>query len=252
MPIPLLAIGGSLLAGMMPGIISSLAGAKTESEARTAVKPQYDAMVAQLVGRGMPRSEASAQADEAIKAEVQKSMSEGALPGWAEALLGVAGGIGGWAAGAKLAAKGAKAVAGKVAEAAPKKLGPKVTYKAADKSGQDLPAGNALDDFHPTEAPVTVEPPLRKPFAMLAPRSATREGTLVPPDGGTMKMSPDEVAFYLRKERGRATPQAPIRTDDPELMVSQGLRLPFGGSVPAKGGDAMEDAMYDLWESKNA
>jgi hypothetical protein len=98
----ILSVAGSLL----PSVVSALAGAKTEEEARQAVKPKYEAMVARMIGAGKGRNEAVQAADEAIKGALAEEMNKGALPGWAEALLGVAGGIGGWAAGAKLAAKG--------------------------------------------------------------------------------------------------------------------------------------------------
>lgn len=113
--IPLaLSIAGSLA----PPILSALFGAKTEQQARDSVAPQYNAMLMRLMAQeGMGRVEAERAADEAMRPEIEKAKSEGALPGWAEGLLSVAGGIGGWAAGAKLAGKvAAKAVAGEAAK----------------------------------------------------------------------------------------------------------------------------------------
>lgn len=178
MPFPLLPLAASVVGSVLPGMISAIAGAKTPEQARAALAPKFDAAVAELIGRGMRRDEAEKQTEEAMKGEIAAKMQEGALPAWAEALMSVAGGIGGWAAGAKLAGKKlAKAATSEGAEAATKAVptsGKKVKYREADKSGQDLPPGNERDDFMPDEP------------AMFADDAATTrirevEGELIPP-----------------------------------------------------------------------
>jgi len=116
MVLPLILAG---VGGMLPGIISAIAGSKTQEQARVAVQPEYDAMVTQMIGRGMKRAEAEAEADNAIQGEVASKMQEGALPPWAENLLTIAGGLGGWIAGGKLAARSAAKALGKTAKEAP-------------------------------------------------------------------------------------------------------------------------------------
>lgn len=98
--IPLIA---SIIGGVAPSIINALVGGKTEDEARRAVAPHHDALLMQLMSSGMSRRDAEAHADQALSGELEKARSEGPIPPWAEALLGAAGGIGGWAAGARLA-----------------------------------------------------------------------------------------------------------------------------------------------------
>lgn len=113
MPFPLIPAALSVIGGLAPSIISSIAGAKSEDEARMAIKPKMDAMRAQLIGRGVPSAQVDEQVSEAFKGIIQDEMQKGALPGWAEMLLGVAGGGAGFAAG-KMLAKGA----GKAAKSA--------------------------------------------------------------------------------------------------------------------------------------
>ena len=108
----------SIAGGLLPSIISAIAGSKTQAQARVAVQPEYDAMVSQMIGRGMKRAEAEAEADNAIQGEVASKMQEGALPSWAENLLTIAGGLGGWIAGGKLAARSAAKALGKTAKEA--------------------------------------------------------------------------------------------------------------------------------------
>ena len=132
----------SIAGGLLPSIISAIAGSKTQAQARVAVQPEYDAMVSQLIGRGMKRAEAEAEADNAIQGEVASKMQEGALPGWAEGLLGVAGGIGGWAAGAKLAARGAA-----------KALGKDATKEVAESAAPAAPAAPAATSTRPPPVP---------------------------------------------------------------------------------------------------
>lgn len=140
----------SIAGGVLPGVISAIAGSKTPEQARKAVKPQWDAMVAQLIGRGMPRAAAEAQAEEAIQGAVAEKMQEGALPGWAEALLGVAGGVGGWMAGAKLAAKkGAQALS---KAATPAKDVPKLP--APESRAVALPAKGSAENPKTVDAKV--------------------------------------------------------------------------------------------------
>ena len=147
MPIPLLAAGLSVAASLAPGIISSLLGAKTEAEARRAVAPQRDAMLQRLMSNGMGRVEAERAAEEALSGEVAKAKEEGALPGWAEGLLSVVGGIGGWAAGAKLAAKGAAKALGKAAK--------EVAGDAASKSVPKLTGGKGPN--FPGDGPIPMK-----------------------------------------------------------------------------------------------
>src|SRR3954467_10690357 len=109
MPLPALLLNPwtlGILGSVLPSVISALAGSKTPEEARAAIEPQHNAMVTQLIRRGMRRDEAIAQADEALKGALADKAQDGSVPPWADAVMSVAGGIGGGALGAKLA-KGA-------------------------------------------------------------------------------------------------------------------------------------------------
>jgi hypothetical protein len=132
-------------------------------------------MYQRLVAEGMGRIEATRAADAALRPEIEKAKSEGALPGWAEGLLSVAGGFGGWAAGAKIAGKAAaKAVAGeatkdagKALSAVPAKRGPAGAEEVAKTL--DKKAGDAIP-----KAPQTMEmEPVRKPVRGMRPDDGT-------------------------------------------------------------------------------
>lgn len=143
------ALAGSLAAP----ILSSLFGAKNEQQARDAVAPQYSAMMQRLMSQGMGKVEATRAAEEALLPEIAKAKEEGALPGWAEGLLSVAGGVGGFALGKKLLAKGAaKAVAG----AAPKNMGLR-GRDPAKKMIDPPPSPRTLGEQGPEVDPASLE-----------------------------------------------------------------------------------------------
>lgn len=224
MVLPLLAIAGSTIASLLPGVISALAGSKNEAEARHEVAPQYNAMVAQLVGRGIPRAQAMEHADEAIKGAVSEKMSEGALPGWAEGLLSIAGGIGGWAAGAKLAARGAAKLAGAAGEkalagAATKNIGKAATGEAqgaaaAEKAANTATKGAPDAALSKDELPAVEDPPqgLITPFGpkplprkMTPIESEFAEHSLQGPTGiKEIDELPNEAAETLMRKPGVA------------------------------------------------
>lgn len=100
--IPIIA---GVAASMLPSVVSALFGSKNEKQAREAVAPQYEAMVAQMVGGGMPRAQAQQEADQQIQGAVREKMGEGAIPPWLELALSVPA----YFAGAGLAKAGLKA-----------------------------------------------------------------------------------------------------------------------------------------------
>lgn len=178
MPLPAAALGLSVVGSILPGIISALAGSKTPEQARAAVAPEYDALVNQLVGRGITRQQAEEQANEQIQGAVAEKLQEGALPGWAEGLLSVAGGIGGWMAGAKMAAKaGGKALAKAVSSAEPKLLtsGP---AKIKDAEFEMVPPFQRRIEMRPEPMPMSQRDLFRREVA----EGARKEmDTLTPP-----------------------------------------------------------------------
>lgn len=207
MPFPLIATGASIIGSMIPGIVSSLAGAKTEEQARQAVKPQYEAMVSQMIGRGLPRREAEAQAEEAIAGELAKQRTSGALPGWAEALLGVAGGIGGWMAGAKLAGKAAaKGVA---------------ALSSAKPVPKALPNGRSAAETIVEDA----DTQMVKPFASRGRNPAKNQGRASDSMATTMpeQMAQTETVDLVRPfGRTRTTEVDPLASTQP-LSTHRGL-----------------------------
>lgn len=223
----------SIVGGLAGPIASAIAGSKTEDEARKAVGPKYNAMIARLVGEGLGHVEARKAADEAIAPEIERVRSEGALPAWAETALGLAGGIGGWAAGAKLAGKAAaKALAkGAAAEvkAAPKVIEgatrpKKINYRAADKEGQDLPKGREREEFFEDEPASMVGDnetleKIKEVQGVLAPfpkRGPVRSGSGQPAldfSPEAMPMTPREEFRDLLRQETRKEPKRP-----PELM----------------------------------
>lgn len=121
--LPLIAgvLGSGIGSAALEAIGHAIAGSPTEAEARQRVAPLFYNEVAKLMAQGVSMPDAEKQANEAVSGHIKDEMSKSNLPDWAGGMLGVVGGIGGWAAGAKLASKGlarmgAKAVAGAVAE----------------------------------------------------------------------------------------------------------------------------------------
>jgi len=217
MVLPLILAG---VGGMLPGIISAIAGSKTQEQARVAVQPEYDAMVTQMIGRGMKRAEAEAEADNAIQGEVASKMQEGALPGWAEGLLGVAGGIGGWAAGAKLAARGAAKALGKnatkeVAESAATSARPP---NVPDAYKRDVPSRAKM-----AENDVNAEAARAGRFDRVNP-TAESGGAVIPRDADATLTPPFRRA-------AQPQPQADRYSADParsaEFEVADDLVEPF-------------------------
>lgn len=161
-----IALAGSLAAP----ILSSLFGAKNEQQARDAVAPQYSAMMQRLMSQGMGKVEATRAAEEALLPEIAKAKEEGSLPGWAEGLLSVAGGVGGFALGKKLLAKGAAKALVPEAEAVAKKTG--IRGRDPFKRAEELPTPQALGEQGPL--------PKAPPAPDMAPPIATGEYDAAP------------------------------------------------------------------------
>ena len=133
----------SIIGGIAPSIISAIAGSKSESEAREILKPEYESMVGRAISAGMGRADAEASVAEEFQRKLQETMGEGAIPGWMEAVLGVAGGGLGYAAGKALTKGGTKLI-GKAATAAPDGPFPKLASSpAADVAERGLTAPSA-------------------------------------------------------------------------------------------------------------
>ena len=125
--LPLLAgvLGSGIGSAALEAIGHAIAGSPTEAEARQRVAPLFYNEVAKLMAQGVSMPDAEKQANEAVSGHIKDEMSKSNLPDWAGGMLGVVGGIGGWAAGAKLAGKGlarmaSKAVAGEAGAGAAK------------------------------------------------------------------------------------------------------------------------------------
>ena len=186
----------AVIGGMLPSVIDAIASAKTPEEARAAIAPKRDAMVAQMVGRGTPRAKAEEDVDAALAGEVEKKMQEGALPGWATAALSIAGGIGGAVAGhkigGKLLAKGAKPA---TTAAAPAKIEAAATKAAA-------PSERVPDEIIPPFRPRLGHTPERG-YTIPEPR------VNAPQDGGTMPMGDIEHGWRQSVRGARDIPRRP-------------------------------------------
>lgn len=197
-------------ASLLPAIVSSLIGSKNERQAREEAAPQYDAMVTQLVGRGMPRSQAQEHADEQIKGAVQEKMGEGAIPPWLELALSIPAGLAGGAlAGAAMkgVAKGglkaalgmgAKAEAGAVGKAATAEAqGAAAVEKAANTATKGVPDAFLSKGELPSIPDLKEDPGILTPFG---PKPAPR--TMTPP-------SEDFMEHSMPDKRGRFDSIAP-------------------------------------------
>lgn len=178
---------GGLAGSFIPGIIDALVSSKSKEEAAQALAPMRQSKIAELVGRGVRRDEASAQVDEEMQSAVQEEMQKGSLPAWAEMALGLVGGI----AGAKLGSK----------------LGKKPMVKA------DAPEVKAEAPIAKTkgELPAVDDPPqgIVSPFG---PKPAPRKGTPIDPE-----MEPQTAI----------TAPTGLREMDDELADMSTLRRPF-------------------------
>jgi hypothetical protein len=109
-------IAGAIASGIgsaaLTAIGEAIAGSPTEAEARQRVAPLFNREVAKLMAAGLSYPDAEKQANESVSGHIQGEMAKSNLPEWASGALGVVGGIGGWAAGAKLASKGLSRMAG--------------------------------------------------------------------------------------------------------------------------------------------
>lgn len=95
MPLPALLANPwtlSIIGGFLPSVASAVLGSKSKEEAQAILAPKRHQMVAALIAEGADPTEAEQQADAALEGELLGKMQEGALPGWAEAGLGVVGG----------------------------------------------------------------------------------------------------------------------------------------------------------------
>ena len=239
MPLPALLLNPwtlGILGGILPSIVSALAGSKTPEEARAAIEPQHNAMVTQLVGRGMRRSEAIEQADEALKGALADKMDEGAVPPWADMVMSVAGGIGGGALGSKLA-KGA-------VKGATKSIGKAATAEAADAAA--VQKGNHAATKGVREVPDAAYA-ARKGEINAANKAAADAGKFDQVSGEVEAMPGREVALrpmgenavaseadevlppFARKPMREVVPDAVRDGTLPPLPNRRDMLLPFGG-----------------------
>lgn len=115
------AVASAIGSTALSAIGDAIAGSPTENEARQKVAPLFNREVAKLMAGGLSFADAESQANEAVAGHVKQEMETSNLPEWASGILGVVGGIGGWALGAKLAGKGlAKVASAKLGSSAPK------------------------------------------------------------------------------------------------------------------------------------
>jgi outer membrane lipoprotein SlyB len=225
----LLSAAGGVLGAILPGMISAIAGAKTEDQARVALEPKREGAIIRLMGQGMTRAAASQQVDEALKGEIEKEMNKGALPPWAEMGLSLIGGLGGGALGGKLgkalskkALKAESASAAPGAPAAPATSGRKITYRKPDTKGQDLPLSKKRDDFFPEEM---------GPFPSSA-LSPQERGLSLPPRGFTADFGPASSGRIIRDAEFSVPPrlEAPfprLAYEDPIPELPPGLLPKF-------------------------
>ncbi len=239
----ILSVAGSIL----PSVVSALAGAKTEEEARQAIKPKYEAMVARMIGAGKGRNEAMQAADEAIKGALAEEMNKGALPGWAEGLLGIAGGIGGWAAGAKLAGKAAAKAAqlGVKGGQAVSQTAGKAESAAAARPKLPAPSMAEAETVDITRLPDEMLTPFPKRAAAMGPDTPAQDAEFrisrnleyQPTVGSAPTAQPmsaqEEFRRFLAQEE-RANPKAPpsfVRPFPPRVGYDEEAYL--GGQMGA-------------------
>lgn len=167
----------SAVGSILPSVISSLAGAKSPSEAKTAMAPHRSALITQAIGRGMRRDEAEAQVDQELSGALEEEMSKGAIPGWAELGLGVAGAALPFGVG-KIgkAVKGASPIASK----APSKV-PLLTSKTKEVTGElqrrrSNPAKLSGKSLDTVDAEFEVVAPMEAPFKRLTYEDDLQQG----------------------------------------------------------------------------
>jgi hypothetical protein len=119
------AVGAGVGEAGLNAIADAVVSAPSEEEARRAVGGDVNIQVAKLMRMGMSPADAERQVNDKVSELIQAHIAKGGVPEWAHAAIGVVGGIGGWALGAKLAGKGlaklgAKAVAGEAGAGAAK------------------------------------------------------------------------------------------------------------------------------------
>ena len=119
------AIGSAVAEGGLNAIADAVVSAPSEDEARRAVGGSVNIEVAKLMRSGMSLADAEKQVNDKVSEMIQEHIAKGGVPEWAHTAIGVVGGIGGFAAGAKLAGKGlarmaSKAVAGEAGAGAAK------------------------------------------------------------------------------------------------------------------------------------
>jgi hypothetical protein len=85
MVLPLVLGAASLASAVLPSIIDAIAGSKTEAEARRAIYPRHQAMVARNLGRGMSPQEAEDSASNELLPALQEAMNGTVLPPWVHA-----------------------------------------------------------------------------------------------------------------------------------------------------------------------
>lgn len=171
----------SVLGGIVPGIASALTGSPTEEEARASVAPRHADMMEKLIAAGLDEQAAAAQADDALRPEIERAMNEGGIPPWLEGAMSVAGGLGGFKLGNMLRSRAAKAAAPAIV--------PEV---------QRLPASPFAG---------------RRP-ALPGPAAPQERGfRMVPPDGGTMPMTAEEIERRSMMQALRSGPFVPRRVE---------------------------------------
>lgn len=152
MPLPALLVNPwtlGIIGSFLPSIASAVLGSKSKEEAQSILAPERQRMVAALIAEGADPGEAEQQADAALEGELVGKMQEGALPGWAEAGLGVVGGGVGGLAGAAFKKGGMSALKSMLG------LG----GKQADELVSPFPGRSKLGPQRPPEAAVTRETP---------------------------------------------------------------------------------------------
>jgi hypothetical protein len=225
----LLSAAGGVLGAVLPGMISAIAGAKTEDQARVALEPKREGAIIRLMGQGMTRAAASQQVDEALKGEIEKEMTKGALPPWAEIGLGLLGGVGGGMAGSKIGGMMAKKAAAKTAAT---DLAAKQANPVTQNLGPTSPFPQVVDDVNLDDVERTLASRAKPPstYEMESVRTPTRAGRSY--DDG-LDLMPQEAPGTVR---GLSVPNRGYSIDD--LAPASGGR----GARPAP----IREAEYEV------
>ena len=256
-------IGGAVGSAALEGIGSAIAGSPSEEQAREAVGPLFNREVARLMATGLSMKDAETKANDSVAQHIKESMGTSNLPDWASLLLSTAGGIGGWALGAKSAASIARKLGAKAASAADaaiedplKKTAAKAVAEGSGNAAEGAAATKPFPKFTAAQEgglEDVGEPAVGKFTAAqeggvddlgeygmtVVPRTNFTMPKMPPSSGftgGSAPMSENEAAFWRNKMSGQ-------NTGVPDIVGPFPRRTPRLGMSPETGRGIEVDKM---------